>query len=80
MNVEDFLIMMGKKEGDYGLLPPPISEEEALDILISHFLEEDYYTVNPISKEQFNTEAVYDILCRVSESDLKILKILHKII
>lgn len=62
MKVEDFLDIMYKKHGDkYGILPPPISDKEGLEILVKHFLG-DYYSVNPISHEQFNTEAILRIL------------------
>lgn len=46
---------------EYGIFLPPTSDKEGLDILIEHFLG-DYYSVNPISREQFNTEAICMIL------------------
>lgn len=62
MKAEEFSNIMYEKHGDkYGILPPPISDKEGLDILIKHFLG-DYYSVNPISREQFNTEAIFRIL------------------
>ena len=62
MKVEEFANMMYEKYGDkYGIMPPPISDKDGLDILIKHFLG-DYYSVNPISREQFNTEAIFRIL------------------
>lgn len=47
-------------KGEYGIFPPPTSDREGLKILIEYFLG-DYYSVNPISQEQFNTEAI----CRI---------------
>ncbi len=46
----------------YGLCPPPMKAQDGLDILIKHFLGEDWYFVLPVSQEQINTEAVYEIL------------------
>ncbi len=63
MTRDDFLDIVYEKHGDkYGLMPPPTTDKEGLDILIDHFLG-DYYSVNPISREQFNTEAI----CRILE-------------
>ena len=53
-----------KSDKDYGLMPYPIDAQEGLNILIDHFLGKDWYVVNPISTEQVNTEAIYEILKR----------------
>ena len=74
MKVEEFSNIMYEKHGDkYGILPPPISDKEGLDILIKHFLG-DYYSVNPISREQFNTEAIFRILEKYPEPEEKFYK------
>lgn len=44
-----------------GVPPPPMTAEEALEILRLHFAE-DYITIWPCSGEQFNCELVYHIL------------------
>ena len=63
MDIKEFQDMMYERyKGKYGMMPPPISDKEGLDILIKHFIG-DYYSVNPISREQFNTEAI----CRILE-------------
>lgn len=54
--------MLEKSDFDYGIFPPPTEAQEGLNILIKHFLGEDWYTANPISQEQVNTEAIYQIL------------------
>lgn len=46
------------KEGDYGIMPPPMDAQVALNELCRYFLGEDWYTVNPVSQEQVNTEIV----------------------
>lgn len=62
MTLEELDKMLHEKHGDkYGILPPPTTDKEALEILIKHFLG-DYYSVNPISAEQFNTEAIARII------------------
>lgn len=62
MKVEEFANTLDEKYGDeYGILAPPTSDGELRDILIEHFLG-DYVSVNPISREQFNTEAIFRIL------------------
>ena len=47
---------------DYGICPPPIKAQDALNVLITHFLGENWYTVLPLNQEQVNTSAVYQIL------------------
>lgn len=62
---EDFLekeIMT--KEDKKNIFAPPLEPQIALDILQKHFLGEDWYTANPISTKQVNTEVVYEILSR----------------
>ena len=46
---------------------PIISIDQAIDILRSYLLGKDWYTVDPLSKEQTNTEIVYDILQKYSK-------------
>jgi|TARA_R110002167_G_scaffold253709_1_gene460033 hypothetical protein len=63
MKPKDFLDKQDKKDDyDYGLMPPPTDAQEGLQVLINHFLGEGWYTVNPVSTEQANTEAIYEIL------------------
>ena len=46
---------------DYGLCSPPMNAQVALDELCRYFLGEDWYTTLPESREQVNTEKVYEI-------------------
>ncbi len=46
----------------YGMCPQPIRSQEALDILIEHFLGTDWYVWLSVSQEQVNAEAVFAIL------------------
>ena len=54
--------LMKEVSRDYGLCPPPIKAEKGLDILIRHFLGDDWYVVMPLSQEQVYTEAICAIL------------------
>jgi hypothetical protein len=63
MNENEFINdLLEKSEKDYGMCPPPINAQDGLNILINHFLGEDWYVTMPISQEQVNTEAIYTIL------------------
>ena len=63
MDAEKFIkTAIEKSEIDYGIFPPPTEAQEGLSLLIKHFLGEDWFTPNPISQEQVNTEAIYAIL------------------
>lgn len=46
---------------DYGIFSPPMDAQVAVHELCRHLLGEDWYTANPISQEQINTEIVYEI-------------------
>jgi hypothetical protein len=46
---------------DYGIFAPPMDAQVALNELAHHLLGEDWYSVNPVSQEQINTEIVYEI-------------------
>lgn len=46
---------------NYGIFPPPTSAQTALNELADFFLGEGWYTVNPISQAQVNTEIVATI-------------------
>ena len=55
---------------DYGVCTPPISAEVGMDILIRHFLGDDWYSMLPISREQLYTEAIYEILRKNPRYDI----------
>lgn len=68
MNAEKYIeSVLYKSDKDYGIFIPPTKAQEGLHILIHHFLGDDWYTVNPISRDQVNTEAIYEILKRYPE-------------
>ena len=50
----------------------------AIDFLKTYLLGEDWYTVNPISQEQINTEIVFEILFKYSKRFKKEYKIMKK--
>lgn len=49
---------------DYGIFAPPMKAQIAVDELCRYLLGDDWYSLNPISVEQLNTEIVYEIECR----------------
>lgn len=56
------------------MITVPISSDKPIDILRSYLLGNDWYTVDPLSKEQTNTEIVYDILRKYSKKFRKELR------
>lgn len=57
-----------KKEGkDYGICLPPTEAQEAVNILIEHFLGKGWYTTLSMNAAQVNTQAVYEILDKYPE-------------
>lgn len=51
-------------EFDNDLMPPPTSAKDGLEILIKHFLGDDWYYVLPVHATQIYTEAIYEILLK----------------
>ena len=63
MEAKEFVRQQQEKaEKDYGLCYHPTSAQDALEVLIEHFLGHDWCSVTPMSADQVNTEAVYCIL------------------
>ena len=64
MKTEEFLKIVDEhnKGKSYGLCPQPFPADKGLNILIDHFLGEDWYATMPMSSEQVYTEAICDIL------------------
>ena len=56
---------------DYGIFAPPMKAQVALNELCRYFLGDDWYTANPVSQEQVNTEIVYEIECRMKKYKAK---------
>ena len=50
----------------YGLCPPPMDAQTAVDILCEYLLGEDWYCTLSLGSPQVNTEIVYDILNKYS--------------
>lgn len=63
MKEKDFVDMIYKGSGkDYGLCPPPCFAQKGLNILIDHFLGENWYITLCMGSEQVNTIAIAEIL------------------
>ena len=52
---------------DYGLIPAPMDAQQALDILTSYLLRDDWYVVDSMSTEQCNAIVVEQILDKYSK-------------
>lgn len=55
------------KPGDYGIFPPPMEAQVAVNELCRFFLGENWYSINPLCNEQINTEIVYEIECNYKQ-------------
>lgn len=52
---------------DCGILSPPMTDSQAMEFLKNYLLGENWYTMNPISHDQVNTEIVFEILWKYSK-------------
>ena len=50
-----------KKDGS-NLFPKGTTDKEFVDFVSNYFLGNDWFTVDPISREQVNTEVLYAIV------------------
>jgi hypothetical protein len=55
----------------YGLCPAPMSAQEALDILTSYLLGDDYYVASSMSPDQMNAVITEQILDKYSKKWVK---------
>jgi hypothetical protein len=55
----------------YGLCPAPMAAQEALDILTSYLLGDDYYVANSMSQTQMNALITEQILDKYSKKWVK---------
>jgi hypothetical protein len=62
MKAEEFIKKQEEKHGSFLIFYPPSTDKEALAALREHFLGKDWYTANPVSQDQVNTEIVALIL------------------
>ena len=67
-----------KSKDEDNLFPPPLEPQLALDFLREYILGEDWYSVNPISTAQTNTEVVDKILYKCSKRYRKEVKKYNK--
>ena len=65
-------------DNTYGLMPAPISDKEALYVLVDYLLGEDWYITASVSPRQANTCIVDAILKKYSKQYRKDLKKLIK--
>lgn len=54
---------------DYGIMPPPTTDRQALDWLAGKALDEGWYVVDPMCREQANTCMAADIAKRLCRRD-----------
>lgn len=57
---------------DYGIFPPPMKAQTAVDELCRFILGDDWYSVNPLGAEQINTEIVYTIERKLINKNYKV--------
>jgi len=63
MEVEELRKRVVKFEDkDYGICPAPLPAQEAVNLLIEHFLGDDWYVTLSMGSEQVNMEAVFEII------------------
>lgn len=67
MKFLEWLELQNRTVNRDNIFPPALDAQLAVDFLQKYLLGEDWYTVNPISTAQINTEIVYEILRKYSK-------------
>lgn len=67
-----------KAKDEDNILPPPLEPQLALNFLREYILGEDWYSANPVSTAQINTEVVEEILYKYSKRYRKEVKDYNK--
>lgn len=72
MKAEEFVecILLNRIENCF---PRGTDAQEALNILIKHFLGEDWYVVDPLSVSQVNSVAVLEILQKYPSGSIRMI-------
>lgn len=52
---------------NFGICYPPMKAEEFVEFIKDYLLNENWYTVNPVSNEQVYTSILIDVLDRYSK-------------
>lgn len=55
------------EDSSYGFIPAPMGAQEALDILVSYLLGDDFYVATSMNQQQFNACATEQILDKYSK-------------
>jgi hypothetical protein len=63
MKVKEYIKKV-EEDDSCGIFYPPTDAQTGLDVLINHFLGEDWYDVNPVTQKQVNTKAILEIIYR----------------
>lgn len=72
MKVEEFRAHIRHDRED-SIFPRGTDAQEALNILIKHFLGEDWYVVDPLSVSQVNSVAVLEILQKYPSGSIRMI-------
>lgn len=64
MNIAD-LVKRRPEEHKDNIFVWPTSDRDAWDMVSEHILGEDWYTTNPISREQITTEQLVEIITMI---------------
>lgn len=78
MNFLDWLNEQNTTVNKDNIFPPALEPQMAVNFLQEYLLGEEWYTVNPISTMQVNSEIVFEILLRYSKRFRKELKHMRK--
>lgn len=70
MTAQEFFEMQCRKANwQDEIMAPPTEAQEGLDILIKHFLGEDWYCIST-NNSQGSTEAIYEILQKYQQKGI----------
>ena len=72
MKAEEFLERI-RNDPKENLFPKGTDAQEALNILIAHFLGNDWYIVDPLSVSQVNSVAVLEILQKYPSGSIRMI-------
>ena len=70
MKAEEFLARI-RNDPEENIFPKGTDAQEALNILIEHFLGNDWYVVDPLGVSQVNSVAVVEILQKYPSGSIR---------
>lgn len=75
--IGEFVFDISEPWPEDDMMPPPLKAQKAVDALYHYFRGPDAYITSPVNAQQFNSEAIYEIMIN-NKGDRKFMRYLEE--